>query len=202
MSNLSVKVVAAVSLALALLVQLACSTPILSEASEREPAMSDTLMEFNEGEMPWRVVNDTVMGGVSRSGVGTTEAGTLLFEGTVSLENNGGFASCRADLGSMDLSESRGLAIRVRGDGQRYGFSLRDRARFDGVNHRVHFETTANEWETFEFQFSDFEAEFRGRSVPGASPLDTGRLRSLGLIISDKQEGAFRLEVDWIRTLW
>jgi hypothetical protein len=34
--------------------------------------------------------------------------------------------------------------------------------------------------------------------VPGAPPLDPGRVRALGLMLSDGQAGAFELLVDWI----
>jgi hypothetical protein len=34
--------------------------------------------------------------------------------------------------------------------------------------------------------------------VPGAPPLDAGRVRALGLMISDRQAGPFELLVDWI----
>ena len=37
----------------------------------------------------------------------------------------------------------------------------------------------------------------RGDALPGP-PLDPARVREIGLLIADKREGAFRLEVDWI----
>jgi monofunctional biosynthetic peptidoglycan transglycosylase len=43
----------------------------------------------------WRAVNDNVMGGVSEGGSRITDEKTLLFTGTLSLENRGGFASIR-----------------------------------------------------------------------------------------------------------
>jgi len=44
------------------------------------------------------IVNDGVMGGVSQSGLRHDPQG-MIFEGQVSLENNGGFASMRSPLG-------------------------------------------------------------------------------------------------------
>ena len=41
----------------------------------------------------WRIVNDGVMGGLSRSSLKLTEAGHGQFSGHVSLANSGGFAS-------------------------------------------------------------------------------------------------------------
>ncbi|HEX5697569.1 MAG TPA: CIA30 family protein, partial [Rhodoferax sp.] len=44
----------------------------------------------------WQAINDGVMGGVSVSRMRFDSAGFAVFEGEVSLENNGGFASVRA----------------------------------------------------------------------------------------------------------
>ena len=49
----------------------------------------------------WRAIDDRVMGGVSRSRLRHDRAGHAVFEGDVSLERNGGFASVRS---SLDLS--------------------------------------------------------------------------------------------------
>ena len=46
-------------------------------------------------ELDWRIINDSVMGGVSRSQFNIFEE-YIRFSGHVSLENNGGFASIRA----------------------------------------------------------------------------------------------------------
>jgi len=43
----------------------------------------------------WEKVNDVVMGGLSRSRI-TIDGGTAVFQGEVSLENYGGFASVRS----------------------------------------------------------------------------------------------------------
>ena len=44
----------------------------------------------------WQAVNDGVMGGVSDGRFRITDRQTLEFYGTLSLENNGGFASVRS----------------------------------------------------------------------------------------------------------
>ena len=41
----------------------------------------------------WTIVNDTVMGGVSQATVTDHPQGGVVFSGTLSLANNGGFAS-------------------------------------------------------------------------------------------------------------
>ena len=57
----------------------------------------------------WKVVNDGVMGGVSQGGM-SDMGNVMLFEGYLSLENNGGFSSVQVkpdpilDLGEYDVS--------------------------------------------------------------------------------------------------
>jgi monofunctional biosynthetic peptidoglycan transglycosylase len=58
-----------------------------------------------EAAAAWQAVNDGVMGGVSEGRFKITERQTLQFYGTLSLENNGGFASVR--------SRPRTLALEV-----------------------------------------------------------------------------------------
>ena len=66
------------------------------------------------------------MGGRSSGTIERTAEGTLRFEGSLSLENNGGFASFRSgrlDRLDWDLDGSEGLEIRVKGDGRTYIYS-------------------------------------------------------------------------------
>ena len=64
----------------------------------------------------FHVISDGVIGGVSASRVKWTP-GAMLFEGAVSLESNGSFASFRGPL--RILAESAALLLKVRGDGKR-----------------------------------------------------------------------------------
>jgi hypothetical protein len=143
----------------------------------------------------WVAIHDVVMGGVSSGGMEATAEGSLRFTGKVSLENSGGFASIRSKPGSWDLGAYDGIFIRLRGDGKRYKLNLKTDSAFDGILYRVPFETRDGEWQTLRVPFSKFRASFRGRAVPEAPPLDPSRVISVGFLISDKQEGPFRLEV-------
>jgi hypothetical protein len=40
---------------------------------------------------------------------------------------------------------------------------------------------------------------FRGRVLIDVPPLNLAKVTSLGFLISDKQEGSFKLEVAWIK---
>jgi monofunctional biosynthetic peptidoglycan transglycosylase len=170
---------------------------VLSSAGNRAVAEERMLYDFSDPQAveDWRAINDGVMGGVSSGGIFATDEGTVLFAGRVSLENNGGFASVRSRPRRWDLGEHSGIEIRFRGDGRRYKLNLRTDSAFDGVMYRAAFETREGEWQTLRVPFAEFGASFRGRPVPDAPRLDPARVASVGLLISDKQAGPFRLEI-------
>ena len=148
-----------------------------------------------EAAQQWQAVNDGVMGGVSEGRFRITAENTLEFFGTLSLENNGGFASVRCqpcDLGRMEVVA---YLLEVRGDGKRYKLNLRTDNGFDGVNYQARLEAPAAIWTTCRLASADFLPSWRGRPVPDAAPLDTARLRQIGLMIADRQEGPFALAV-------
>jgi len=159
------------------------------------------IYEFSQStdQQQWRRINDTVMGGVSSSSFQTPGNGIAMFEGYVSLENYGGFASVRSQPRFRDLSEWTGLALRVRGDGNSYKLALKLDANLDGIMYQASFPTTAGEWTEVQLPFASCCApSFRGRDVPDAPALDPARILQISLMISDKQEGPFQLEIDWI----
>jgi NADH dehydrogenase [ubiquinone] 1 alpha subcomplex assembly factor 1 len=146
----------------------------------------------------WQIVNDDVMGGVSRSGLRLTN-GVAVFGGEVSLDNNGGFASVRSLPARHDLVGCDAFVIRVRGDGRRYKFTARTSPSFDSAIYQIVFTTQKGEWEEHRLLLKQFVPTFRGRVLSGEPPLDPAKVSSVGFLISDKQEGSFKLEIAWIK---
>jgi monofunctional biosynthetic peptidoglycan transglycosylase len=150
-------------------------------------------------ETRWEVINDEVMGGLSESRLSMTSDKTALFEGEVSLENNGGFASVRTYIGDLFLDGFKGLAVRVRGDGKRYRLRVRTVDTSEGFAYQTSFVTQADTWLTVHLPFSGFEPFYRGVVVPNAPALNRSDIRQIGLMIADKQPGHFRLEIEWVK---
>ena len=75
----------------------------------------------------WRIVNDDVMGGISKSNLYLNSNGNLIFEGEVSLENNGGFASCRLGTKNGEMNGIKSFKIKLKGDGKIYKFRVSER---------------------------------------------------------------------------
>lgn len=143
----------------------------------------------------WRSTDDVVMGGQSSSSMlARDEVG--IFSGELSLARGGGFASARRRDQLVDLSSYDTIELRVRGDGRRYKLNLRTCDRLDGVVYQAVFETEPGTWLTAKLALAEFAPRFHGRGAAGT--LDTAHVSSLGLLISDKQAGSFRLELSSI----
>lgn len=159
--------------------------------------MTDSLFEFTDaGDAEWIVVNDGVMGGRS-VGFVTVNDGILRFSGTL-VTQGGGFTSVRATR-EVDLSGALGLELRVRGSGRQFEVEVNDGLRAYGrtISRRAPFPSSA-QWMVVRVPFSSLRSTIFGRAV-NAPPLDRSRVRSVGLYMIDGQDGAFELEVDYIR---
>jgi hypothetical protein len=143
----------------------------------------------------WSAIDDGVMGGLSRSRLRHDAAGHAVFEGQVSLENRGGFASVRSHPRELGASAATSYLLELCGDGRRYKLNLRTDDSFDGVNYQAAFATSAGLWTTLRLPLTAFVASFRGRGVPQAPAFDAQRLRQVGLMIADRQAGPFTLQL-------
>lgn len=153
-------------------------------------------------DLDWSVVNDTVMGGISRSTV--TAGETVAFQGELSLEQNGGFASARAPLPPGGLPGVRALKLSLRGDGRVYDVTLRrSDVPLRAGSYRVQVQTQANAPTEVTLPLADFRPTAFGRPVPGAPALDTdlARIDTLGVLLADKQPGPFSLEILSVETV-
>jgi NADH dehydrogenase [ubiquinone] 1 alpha subcomplex assembly factor 1 len=198
--------------ALLLLVSSACAGPAYAAAKPTAapaPAitrpMEKTLVSFNTAAevRRWSTSSDAVMGGISTSAAEAAISGTLVFSGVVRLENNGGFATITgpaASSGGDDLSGYDSIALRVKGDGKTYQLWLYTSSNRRLV-HVARFETTPDTWEEIVLPFDAFKPENGFGQAVRAAPLNAPVVLGYRLLISDKQKGPFRLDVDWIKAV-
>jgi NADH dehydrogenase [ubiquinone] 1 alpha subcomplex assembly factor 1 len=144
----------------------------------------------------WQVVNDDVMGGRSKSQFSYHQSGYAIFEGNISLENNGGFASVQ-NLKSLDLSGYEAITLDLTGDGKVYKFRFRtaDNGGIHDFSYQVEFVTKSNKRENIELRFSDFQPFYRGIPVMDVPVFQPALIRKYGFLISGKQQGGFRLKI-------
>jgi len=146
----------------------------------------------------WQTVNDGVMGGVSDGQFKISNEKTMEFFGTLSLENNGGFASVRSRPRMLGLEKGNSLVARVRGDGREYTLNLYVPRGSGGYSFRQSFKTKKGEWIEASFSVDKFVATYRGRVFPDQK-VDPSKVNSVGFLLGDKKAGPFNLEVDWIK---
>jgi len=149
----------------------------------------------------WQAVNDGVMGGVSEGRFRITERQTMEFYGTLSLENNGGFASVRSRPRALGLQTGDTLVARVRGDGREYQVNLYTAERMTAFSYRASAQTRPGEWIEVRIPLDRFEATSFGRAIRGAGPVDPRSVTSIGFLLAEKTPGPFALEVAWIKVL-
>ena len=121
--------------------------------------------------------------------------GELSFAGSTNT-NGGGFSSIRTKAMQLDLSNHAGIQLRVKGDGRRYTWRLTTDARWRGrqVSYWADFDTEDDEWSLVNIPFSGFIPSFRGYKLEGPA-LDPGQVTGMGLMIYDKQDGPFELQL-------
>jgi len=143
----------------------------------------------------WATQNDTVMGGVSQS-TSTWANGQLVFQGTLSLENNGGFTSLVSpidnELGQRTAGASA-LVIDALGDGKTYVLQLRgaDQTRFI-----QRFTTVAGTQQNYVLPIDKFEPVTSFLDpIENAAPIGLANVRQVALYLLDKQAGAFEIAV-------
>jgi hypothetical protein len=168
-----------------------------SFSANASPVSSDSrfLTDFIQQQTidEWQVVNDGVMGGRSTGNI-INEQQHMVFKGSISIENNGGFSSVFRPVKNLPKN-TKDIIIDTLGDGQKY--QLRVRVYIEGyrVTYKHEFTTIAGQRQRFNLPLDDFEATFRGRKVTNAPALKSQDINEIGLLMTKKQAGDFKLSV-------
>ncbi len=143
----------------------------------------------------WMVVDDVVMGGRSDGSFYIDSDGNGVFEGDVSLENNGGFSSIRCRFEQADVSKFSKMVIRLKGDGKEYQVRVKTDAQ-DYFSY-ITYMSTSDDWETIEIPLDEMYPSFRGRKLNEANfPAEV--MEEIGFLIGNKKAERFRLMFDRI----
>lgn len=159
--------------------------------------MPKLLFDFTDARSvnAWHAIDDRVMGGISHSRLHHDPAGHAVFEGVVSLEQNGGFASVRSTPGDRGHPDAQACLIELRGENKQFKLSLLTDDGFDSVNYQATFAPAGSTWQTLHLPLAAFRASFRGREVHDAPRLDPARIRQVGVMIAARQACPFALHI-------
>ncbi|MFT4849717.1 MAG: NADH dehydrogenase [ubiquinone] 1 alpha subcomplex assembly factor 1 [Sediminicola sp.] len=143
----------------------------------------------------WYVVDDGVMGGLSRGELTINDSGNCLFKGYVTTENNGGFSSIRYGFDKMAVSEFKHIVLKIKGDGKSYQFRIKDNSR-QRYSYIATF-NTSGDWETIKIPFGTFYPSFRGYKID--KPNFSGDvIEEIAILIGNKVKESFALEIEKI----
>ena len=164
-------------------------------------ATQPLLLDFGPtgNNQEWFALNDNVMGGISSGKLRYTPS-SFVFEGQVSLENNGGFASARGPFEAMDLSKFSTVIIKYRSSGMDFALSLNNSRLWYRPNYKSKLPNTNGQWKIINLDINSFK-EYRVGKETGNS-IDKKVLQKiirLGIISDEKRAGIYSIEVDFIK---
>jgi len=157
------------------------------------------LYDFNSNSSTsdWQVVDDVVMGGRSDGGFSINEAGNGIFQGKVSLENNGGFSSLRHSLNAK-VGNNTIVRITLKGDGKAYQFRIKS-SPYDRHSYISEFQTTGD-WQEVVIPLSAMYPAFRGRKLEIPN-FNSDQISELAFLIGNKEPENFQLEISKIELI-
>ena len=158
---------------------------------------SETIFEFTKSVdiKKWTTIDDTVMGGKSTSRVKLDKDGNGVFEGHVSLKNNGGFSSARLNLDKKQINNCTKIGLKLKGDGKKYQFRIKTKSS-DYYSYTASFSTSGN-WEYIEIPLTNMIPTYRGRTLNKPN-FSENHFEQISLFIGNKKEERFKLIVKTI----
>jgi len=158
---------------------------------------SHTIFDFNKNAdiRNWRIVDDVVMGGRSSGNFSLSPEGHGLFEGKISLKNNGGFSSVRYNFDQSQIGNFSTIALKIKGDRKKYQFRIKSNNR-DYYSYIYQF-STSGEWEEIQIPLKDMYPSFRGRKLNQPN-FAKDNIQEIAFLIGNKSEEQFRLLIDTI----
>jgi hypothetical protein len=155
------------------------------------------LFDFNKkaDTQQWFIVDDGVMGGRSSGNFSLSNEGYGVFEGNISLDNNGGFSSLRYNVQKTSVKEFTKISLKLKGDGKKYQLRIKA-SNQDYHSYIMPFETSG-EWEEIEISLQEMYPSFRGR-ILDMPTFANEYIEELNFLIGNKKKEKFKLLLDKI----
>ena len=158
---------------------------------------SKVIFDFNKSSnvQDWIVVDDVVMGGESSGTFKLNDDGFGVFEGSISLDNNGGFSSVRYRFQKTMIKEYNTIIVTLRGDGKKYQFRIKSNSG-DYYSYIAPF-LTSGDWQEIEIPLKDMYPSFRGRRLDQPN-FSKDYIEEITFLIGNKKKEIFKLLIDKI----
>lgn len=158
---------------------------------------SKVIFDFNKSSdvQDWIVVDDVVMGGESSGTFKLNDDGFGVFEGSISLDNNGGFSSVRYRFQKTMIKECTTIIVKLRGDGKKYQFRIKSNSG-DYYSYIAPF-LTSGDWQEIEIPLKDMYPSFRGRRLDQPN-FSKDYIEEITFLTGNKKKENFKLLIDKI----
>ena len=143
----------------------------------------------------WVVIDDIVMGGRSKGTFKIHSDGYGVFEGDVSLENNGGFSSIRYRFEKIKVNADSKIAFRVKGNKNSFQVRVKESAQTE-YSYIAEFATSGN-WQTIEIPLKSMYPSYRGRKLNRPNFLHN-EIEEITFLIGNGKAEKFQLLIDKI----
>jgi len=143
----------------------------------------------------WVIVNDDVMGGVSKSNLNINKYGNGVFSGKISTAYNGGFASVRYNCKRIYIKDNKSIRLKIKGDEKEY--QLRIKANTDDYYSYLLPFKTSGKWEEIIIPLKEMYASFRGRRLD-VKNFNNDYIEQITFLIGNKKNESFNLIIDSI----
>lgn len=158
---------------------------------------TQTIFDFDKNSdiQAWDIVDHIVMGGKSSSTFKLNDDGYGVFEGSISLENNGGFSSVRYRFNRLKVNEGSSIIINLKGDGKNYQLRVKDKS--GNYYSYIKFFATSGVWEEIEVPLKDMFPSLRGRKLD-LQNFSHDYIEEIAFLIGNKKQEKFKLLIDKI----
>lgn len=162
--------------------------------------LKTTLFDFHKEVdiSQWRIINDSVMGGVSKSEFSINNQGNGVFKGFVSLENNGGFSMVKYSFPQKEIQSYSKIKLFLKGDLKQY--QVRIKANTTIEYSYVKGITTSNDWQEIEILLNYFTPAYRGKKLDLPN-FRENKISEIAFLIGNKKEESFKLQLNKIELL-
>lgn len=170
----------------------------------------------------WSTGCDSDMGGRSRMTVERTDRNTGLFRGYLSLQadpqnkmERTGYCAIRTkekesegllnkffEDQTYNLSNMDAIEVKLRGDGRTYICNIHCESHQKEDMHQAFIYTQGgSQWETIKIPFDSFFLTHRGYLQDDQYLLNAAKIKTIGILLSDRMEGPFSLEIGHIQAV-
>lgn len=144
----------------------------------------------------WKIINDDVMGGRSSANFRLNDEGHGVFEGNVSLENNGGFSSVRYRFDKLSIKNYNKIILNLKGDGAKYQFRIK--IKDTDTHSYISSFSSSGEWQKIEISLKDMPPYFKGKKLNQPN-FNESNIEQVAFLIGNKKEQPFKLIINYIQ---